>query len=506
MASAANFHRVAKNTVVLYFRMMFQMVVSLYTSRVVLQVLGETDFGIYDVTAGIVTILVFLNNSMAVASQRFITFALGKEDDGYLRRVYSASLLTHICLAVIILILGETVGLWYVLNCLVVPAERMAQAMIVYQCSLLSSIVLIICVPYTALIIAHERMTAYAGITILDVLLNLALVLSLRFWSQDRLVVYALLLLGESVFIRLGYYIYCRVSFHRVYLVLRGVGANLFREMISFGGWSMFGNFALVCNIQGINLVLNGVGGPVINAARGIAFRVQTAIMAFISSFQTAINPQITKCYAQQDVPTMNSLILRSSKFSFILMLFVAIPMMLEASTVLKLWLHDVPQHTVGFTRLLLAVSMLDCVSNSMMVGAAATGNIRRYHTIIGTTLAMALPLAYYLVKIEGMCYEMAFVSQLLMVLLAQFIRQYLCRSLYQFSNRAFFAKVLLPLMEVSVLSVILPFWIHTQMPEGIIRLLLVVVATVLSVIISVGLLGLDQMERVFIVNKILRR
>lgn len=503
MASSANLHRVAKNTVILYFRMFFQMLVFLYTSRVVLNVLGETDFGIYDVTAGIVTILVFLNNSMAVASQRFITFALGRGDGKELSHVYTTSLIIHFCLALLVLFFGETLGVWYVENKLVVPPERAIETMMVFQCSLISAIVLIMFVPYMAIIIAYERMTAYAGITILDVLMKLGIVLSLKYCTQDRLVIYAVMLMFEAIFVRLLYFLYCRVSFPTIRLILHGLKTNLFRKMITFAGWSMFGNFALVCNTHGLNLVLNGVGGAIVNSARGIAFQIQTAIMAFISSFQTAINPQITKCYAQNDVPTMNSLILRSSKFSFMLMLFVAIPLMLETKTVLNLWLHKVPLHAVNFTRLLLCVSMVDCIANSMMIGAASTGKIKKYHIVIGCTLVMALPLACFFVYSLKRPVEYVFIAQLFVVILAQIIRQYLCRSLYNFSNRVFFKDVLKPLFIVSCLSLIGPLIAHIYMSETLLRLLVITLLSIVSICISVFMFGLTHGERNFVLSKI---
>ena len=368
MQAAINNRRVAKNTLVLYFRMLFQMAVYLYTSRVVIRELGLVDYGIYDVVGATIGILVFLNNSMLNCTQRFITFAIGKGDSGYLKNVYSVSLVIHFLLALLILLLGETVGLWYVENRMVIPADRFDAALWVYHCSLISAVFVVISVPYNAAIVAYEKMSAFAGITILDTCLKLAVVLSLAFVGGDKLKAYALMLLGVAFFVRLIYSLYCRYNFKELSFVWVKAGA-LYKEMLGFAGWSTFGNFAYVCNIQGMNLLLNAFGGALLNAARGAAFQVQVAVTSFTASFQTAINPQITKSYAVNDLVAMNKLVLRSSRFSFFLLLFIALPLMLEMPTVLELWLVNVPPYTVMFTRLLLCVTLVDAVANPMMIG-----------------------------------------------------------------------------------------------------------------------------------------
>jgi len=483
--------------------MLFQMVVYLYTSRVILQVLGVSDYGIYDVVGGVVGILVFLNNSMAVATQRYITFALGRKDNVFLNRVFSASIIAHFCLAFLVILVGETIGLFYITHYMVLPAERLPQAVSVFHCSLLTAVVMIISVPYNASIIAHEKMTAFAAITILDVTLKLLIVLALPYVNTDKLVTYAILLVLEALVVRTVYGLYCRYRFREMHFIWHGVGRSLFGEILKFAGWSMFGNLALVCNVQGLNLVLNAVGGPIVNAGRGVAFQAQTAITAFIASFQTAINPQITKSYAKGDVAEMNTLILRGSKFSFYLMLFIAIPFILQTDMLLSLWLHRVPDYAVDFTRLLLCVSMIDCISNSMMVGVAATGRIKRYQITIGLVLLCSLPLAILFVNL-GFPVQSVFVAQIIIYIIAEIIRCFLCQNLYDFRIKAFLKRVLLPIFIVSVISFIPPFVCYCLMDEGILKLLVLTFVSVSSVIATVYALGLEQSEREFVHKKIL--
>ncbi len=501
MQASVDSKRVAKNTVVLYFRMIFQMVVYLYTSRVVIRELGLEDYGIYDVVGAAIGILVFLNNSMLNCTQRFITFAIGRRDGDYLKSVYSVSLIIHIILALLILFLGETVGLWYVENRMVIPPSRFDVALWVYHCSLLSAAFVVMSVPYNSAIIAYEKMTAFAAITILDTLLKLFAVLSLSFIVGDKLKAYALLLLAVAFVVRAVYGIYCKISFKDLSFVWVK-SQSIYKEMLGFAGWSTFGNFALVCNSQGMNLLLNAFGGALLNAARGAAFQVQVAVTAFTASFQTAINPQITKSYAVGDYMAMNKLVLRSSRFSFYLLLLIALPLALEMPQILSLWLTDVPPHTVVFTRILLCVTLVDAVANSMMIGVAATGKIKKYHIVIGCTLICSLPLAWALLKITGNP-AMAFVAQLAMALLAQLFRLFFCRSLFKFSIYSFVRTVLLPISKVLFCTSVPSYILHRYFSGGGIDSLVVIVATLFFTILSVVFIGLTKEEREFVFRKI---
>ena len=493
--------RVAKNTVILYFRMLFQMVVYLYTSRVVIRELGMEDYGIYDVVGAAIGIMMFLNNSMLNCTQRFITFAIGKSDSEYLKKVYSVSLTIHLVLALLVIVFGETVGLWYVCNEMVIPASRFDAALVVYHCSLVAAVFMVVNVPYNSAIIAYEKMTAFAAITILDVCLKLLIILLIPFVAGDKLKNYALMMLAEAFLIRLIYSFYCKYKFKNLqYVWVKS--RSLYKEMLGFAGWSTFGNFAYVCNIQGMNLLLNAFGGALLNAARGAAFQVQVAVTSFTASFQTAINPQITKSYAAGDYAAMNKLVLRSSRFSFFLLLLIALPLALEMPQILSVWLTNVPPYAVVFTRLLLCVTLVEAVANSMMIGVSATGKIRNYHIVIGLTLICALPLAWLLLKVTGNP-AMAFVAQLVMVLVAQFLRLFFCRKLFKFSISLFIKEVFIPIMKVGVCAVIPSYLAHCYFGVGILPSVAVVAVAIVSVIASVALLGLTKGERDFILTKL---
>lgn len=319
--TSENNKRIAKNTLLLYVRMLFMMVVSLYTSRIVLNTLGVEDYGIYNVVGGIVTMFVFISNSMSSATQRYITFALGKGDKERLSTVFSTTLQIHTLIASVVVLLGETVGLWFLYDKMQIPAERMDAAFWVLQCSIVSTFVMIVSVPYNADIVAHEKMSAFAYISILEVLLKLAIVYLLVVFSFDKLILYAILVLAIQILIRFCYSIYCNRHFEET-KYRRVWDKSLFKEMTGFAGWSMFGNMAGVLFGQGLNMLLNVFFGPVVNAARAVAMQVQGAIQQFVGNFQTALNPQITKTYSNGKMNEMHNLMFRSARFSFYLLFF----------------------------------------------------------------------------------------------------------------------------------------------------------------------------------------
>ena len=310
--------RIMKNTVILYLRMIFQMAVYLYTSRVVIKALGLIDYGIYDVVGSVVVAMMFLNNSMLTCTQRFVTYALAKDDNSWLCRVFSHSVFIHFIFGVCIVTVGAVVGTYYIKEIMTLPVGRVSDALFVFYAALATAFVTVISVPYNALIIANEHMGAFALITIVDVLLKLSVALSLFLFTDSRLRAYALLLFIVAVIVRSIYTVYCRVAYKDVRIVAK-FDRDIFKSMLGFLGWNTIGNTAIMCNTQGLNLLLNAVGGPLVNAARGLAFQVQTATVSFINSFQTAINPQITKSYAVGDIERMNSLVLTSSRVSFLL-------------------------------------------------------------------------------------------------------------------------------------------------------------------------------------------
>ena len=489
-----------KNTVILYLRMIFQMAVYLYTSRVVINALGFVDYGIYDVVGSVVMAMMFLNNSMLNCTQRFITCSLaeGKNVSIY----FTQSLMIHALLGLLIVLAGGILGTIYIQEFMNLPAGRTADALFVFYIALASSFVTMVSVPYNALIIANEHMGAFAAITIVDVVLKLSVAMLLFLFDDNRLRMYALLLFVSALIVRCIYGIYCRVAYKDVRFTKR-LDKKIFKKMLGFFGWNTIGNAAIMCNTQGLNLLLNAVGGPVVNAARGIAFQVQTATVSFINSFQTAINPQITKNYAVGNLPKMNSLVLTSSRVSFLLMLFFVVPLLLMTENLLVLWLNDYPPYTALFVRLLICVSVVEAVANPLMVGASATGNIKRYQLMVGGCMLCTLPVAFVALKLGGRP-ETVFWALIATTLMAQFVRMWLCRRLFDFSISDFCLQVLLPIVKVATACFVPLLLLHKYyVCVGGMNVLLVCVALDVWVAVCVCALGLEKAERNFILKKI---
>ena len=392
--------RIAKNTVLLYFRMLLTMGVSLYTSRIVLNTLGVEDFGIYNVVGGVVMMFSFMNSAMSSATQRFLAIELGKKDDEQLKKVFSMSITIHAIIALIILVFAETLGLWFLNAKLVIPIDRMDAANWVYQASILAFMLTVMGVPYNAIIIANERMSVYAYVSIVEVVLKLFIVFALVWIGYDKLKLYAIFILCVTIIIWIIYNIYCKRNFpetrYRFFW-----DKSLYKTMMHYAGWNLFGNLAHVTIGQGLNILLNLFFGPVVNSARGIAYQVNTAVSGFVINFQMAMNPQIFKSYAANDLKYMHQLIFQGAKYSFFLLFFLALPLLIDTETILKWWLKIVPEYTVLFCRLVLINTLIDCISGPLMTAAQATGRIKKYQTAVGGLLLLILPISYLFLKNE---------------------------------------------------------------------------------------------------------
>ena len=505
----ANNRRIAKNTLLLYVRMLFTMAISLYTSRVVLHVLGVTDYGVYNVVGGVITLLGFLTNSMSGASSRYITFSLGKGDMGEMRRTFGNILSIHFLLAGVVLLLGETIGLWFVLEKLRIPADRMDAALWVYHLSVLTAMLGVVSVPYNAAIIAHERMRAFAYIGIVDALLKLVIVYLLWVMPYDKLVIYALLLFGVQVFDRIVYGWYCVRHFEETRARFL-FDKRLFREMFAYAAWTMNGNLAVVGYTQGINILLNLFYGPVVNAARGIATQVQTVAQSFCSNFQTALNPQLTKSYARGDLLRMHQLLTQSSKFSFFILWLIALPLMLEAPLVLRWWLGIVPEHTENFLRLILCASMLSTLSNPLLVSVHATGNLKRFQLIEGTMLLSIVPIAYLLLKLFGIRPEYVFCVHIVVELCTQYARMRIVLPMIAMRVSHYAREVVWPIVKVVLVAPVIPLMVYLLLRQSVASFLLVCTVSVLSLCLAVYCLGCSRSEReslkVMALAKITRR
>lgn len=391
--------RIAKNTLVLYVRMVFALGLSLYTSRVLLDVLGVEDYGLYNVVGGVVVMLGFFNGAMVSSTQRFFSFAIGQNDTDQLRRNYSTILVIQLGLALLVLLLAETLGLWFVRNYLVIPTDRLTAALWVYHLAILSFIISIFQVPFTALIITHEDMSAYAYISIGDLLLKFGVVLALPFVPADKLISYAILLLAVALVTLAVYVGFCRFKYQYVKFS-RTRDRSLFRVLVSYMGWNLWGNSATVIMNQGVNVLLNLFFGPTVNAARAIAYQVRGGVAQLSANFQMAMNPQIVKTYAAGQIDQMHRLVLRGAKLSFFLVSILALPVIFNAEIVLDLWLKDTPQYAVLFTQLVLIDIMIESISGTMMTAIQATGKIALYQSVVGGLLILNLPLSYIALKI----------------------------------------------------------------------------------------------------------
>ena len=498
--SQDNNKRIAKNTLLLYFRMLFMMAVSLFTSRVILNTLGVEDYGIYNVVGGVVAMFGFLNGSMSSTTQRYITFALGKGDDKKLQTVFSTTLQIHAIIAFIIVLLSETIGLWFLYNKMQIPADRMDAAFWVLQCSIVSTVFMIMSVPYNADIIAHEKMSAFAYISVLEVVLKLVIVYMLVVFGVDKLILYAFLLLAIQIMIRLIYSFYCNRHFKET--KYRHVWDKaLFKEMTGFAGWSLFGNLSAVLFTQGLNMLLNVFFGPVVNAARAVAVQVQNAIQHFVSNFQMALNPQITKTYAQNQMEEMHKLMFRSARFSFYLLFFLSLPVLFETEFILTLWLRTVPDNTVVFLRIMICTSLIYAIANPMIVANQATGKVKKYQAVCGTILLMILPISYVLLLLGCPAYSV-FIVHFVMEAIAQLARMIMLRPLIGIGIKDYIVNIYARIALVAVSSLILPFIAYSLMGPGILRFVVLGIICVVSVSASAYYLGLNSNERVFVMSK----
>lgn len=500
-AISENSRRIAKNTLLLYFRMLLMMVIGLYTSRVVLDALGETDYGVYNAVGSMVMVFTFITTSVSSAISRFLAVELGRGDGSRLRKVFSAGLAVQLIFAAALVILAETLGLWFLNERMNIPLERMHAARVVFHCSLGVLVVNLLSVPFNATIIAHEKMSAFAFISILEAVLKLTVALLLYFTILDKLELYAFLSLAVALIVRLVYGLYCRRHFPESRGRLE-LDRSLVKEMASFSGWSFFGSSAYVFNTQGVSSLGNIVFGVAFNAARGVALWVENIVKQFVTNFLTAINPQITKSWASGDRHYCFELVSKGAKFSYLVILAFFIPFLFEAEGILDLWLVDVPADSSLFVKLTLVALMVDLFGNSVLTLMLATGDVKKYYLLTGLTSYLCLPLVWLAFK-AGASAEWAyyvFIAVYLVVLVMKFA---MARARTGFPLGAFIRSVLLPCLAVTALSLVLPYILYVLLPEGLLRIFAVCASAWLSMALSVFLLALTPGERAFVTRKL---
>ena len=399
MAFQADNKKIAKNTIILYMRQILIMVITLYTSRVVLQTLGAEDYGIYNVVGGFVTMFNVISGAFTVAISRFMAYVIGEGDEKRIEELFSTALVVQCCMGIFIVLLLATVGVWYVTNIMVLPAGRTEAALWVLAFSAVSFFINLISVPYNALIVAHEHMKAYAYIAVFEAVMKLLVSFAIVISPFDKLITYSFLTVLSAIIVRFCYSVYCNKNFTGCKFKLR-VHKNTLKEMMSFVGWAFLGNGAVVLRDQGTNMILNFFGGTVVNAARGIAQNVNNAVQSFVNNFMQATQPEITKLKATDQLPEMRALILRSCRVSYFLMLILSIPLIKNINYILAIWLGEVPDYTNLFVAFTLIDSLIAALNNPLLYGVLATGQIKLYEIVMSAMCILSLPINYWLLSL----------------------------------------------------------------------------------------------------------
>ena len=488
----------------LYIRMFVMLAVGLYTSRVVLHVLGASDYGIYNIIGGVVVLFSFLNNALISATQRFLNFNLGKKDINAVHRVFCMSMNSYFILSLVFLILAETIGLWFVDTQLNIPVDRHDASLWVYQFSILTFIVNLLRIPYNATIIAYERMDFYAYISLIEVVLKLVVVYLLYVTSYDKLIVYALLYTLIPILMNVVYKVYCNNNFDITKYQCMW-DKTTFRSLFSFSGWSLFGSIANMSAQQGINILVNMFYGVTANAAVGIANQVTTHVYQFISNFQTAFQPQIVKTYAASEKEAFLNLIFRSAKFSYFMMFLLALPIILTTQDILDIWLVEVPEYTAIFCRLILGFLIIECISAPLWMAVQATGKIKRYQILMAVCIFMNFPLTYLVFKI-GMPVYYAWIIRIFVNVITVSVRCIYMKKYLDFPILSFLKKVIKPILIVSVICIPIPYWVSILMMSGIEKIITVTVISILISLFFIYTLGLNVNEKKFINNILVRK
>lgn len=499
-----NNKRIAKNTLLLYFRMLFMMVVSLYTSRVILNALGVEDFGIYNVVGGVVAMFSVISGSLSTAISRFITYELGKGDQSKLNKIFSASVTIQLLLSLVIVVLIESLGVWFLNAKMTIPDTRMTAANWVLQFSIITFVINLISVPYNAAIIAHEKMSAFAYISILEAVGKLVIAFLIVWSPMDKLIFYAILICVVAVVVRLTYGHYCKKHFAECTYHFHW-DKNILKQMFGFAGWNFIGCSSAILRDQGVNVLLNIFYGPAVNAGRGIAVQVNTAINNFVVNFTTALNPQITKSYASEDYDTMFTLIYKGARFSYYLLLILSLPILLDTHYALELWLKNVPEHTVFFVRLIIIFSMCESISVPLITAMMATGRIRNYQIVVGGLQMLNFPLSYIALSL-GYIPEVTIVIMITVSLMCFAARLYMLKNMIMLKILNYVKNVLLNALAVTCIALILPVFLHHYMEENFLSFVILSVVCIICTVFSVLLVGCSKQERDIVWNFIKKK
>lgn len=487
--------RIARNTMMLYSRMIITMIVGMFTSRVLLQALGVIDYGLYNVVGGFVAMFTMISGSLTSAINRFIAFELGRGDVDMLKKVFSTSIVVQMGLGLIVLFIAETLGLWFLYHKMVIPDGRIHIAFWVFQLSVASFILNLLCLPYNACIISHERMDAFAYISIYEVLCKLIICYAVVYSPIDKLLLYAVLLFCVGLSVRFIYTWYCKRHFAECLFHLT-FDRILLKKMFGFASWNFVGSAGWVLRAEGGTILFNLFGGPAANAANGIAASLSAVVTGFVSNFTMAFNPQITKDYAAKKFVELNNLLIYGSKLSFYMMFLIGLPVMLNAPFILHLWLGNVPEHSAVLVRLIILFSLSETLSTSLITAKLASGRIRNYQLVVGGIQFLSFPVAYTVLKL-GAPIESIYISYIAVSIMCLLCRMIMLRGdIPLLSVRRFTIDVFMNVWLVAGISSIIPYYIYRQCEDGWLCLFLTSFASVVSCLFVMWYVGLNRIER----------
>lgn len=503
MPNSENNKRIAKNTLMLYFRMILTMLVSLYTSRVVLNTLGVEDYGIYSLVGGVVASFGFLSSTISSANSRFISFAIGKNDDSYLSKIFSLANTSNVLITAFVLIICETLGTWWINNKLVIPQDKIALAHVIFQISLLSAIISLLSSAFLALIISYEKMGIFAISQLVQVSLKLLVVIFLPFIRFNSAISYAILLLTINIFFFIYFVIYCKKHFPITNYHLNF--SKDLKEIFSFSSWDLFGNFAVTMRTEGVSILQNMFFGVGINAAIGIASQVQGAVSSFASNILFASKPQVIKSYAQENYDYMNDLIIKSSKYSFLFLCFIITPLIVELDYIVHLWLGIIPDYVIPLIKWFLLFVMGANLSSCVMMGIHATGKIKMSSLINGTLYLLVVPLSYVLLQYFNMP-EIPYILNFSFVMIgANLNMMYLKKYASSFSIKRLYIKAILPVLMLGLATYGLLTFIDALLTNNFLSLVIVVLTSVIIMSLASWFLILEKDVKVLIYNGLWR-
>ena len=497
--------KIAKNTLLLYIRMLLMMAIGLFTSRVILNALGISDMGLMSVAGSVITMFTFLNATLTSGTQRFISYAIGENNAQRLRAVFKSAMTLHLLLAIIIFFLGETLGLWYVYNKLNVEPGRFQAAMWCYQLSIISTVVGMVQLPFNSALIAHEKMNIYAYMTIFDAVFKLLAAYLIQIVCFDRLILYSILIFAAELLSTFLYNLYCRKHFKECSFSF-GYDKGIFRNMLSFSGWNTLGCLAAMGQGTGVNLIINSFCGTVVNGARGIAFQANGWVTRFVENFMVALNPQIIKSYASGDIQRMSSLVINGARFGCYLFLLLGIPLFVEIEFVLKLWLGQCPEHTVAFMRIVMIETLFKTMGTPTVTAMHATGQMKLLNITVGSILLLIVPVSYVCFRL-GLSPEQVLLINIIPWIVVPFIRVFLVKKYSQgkFPVGQYLYQVVLKTTAMALLMFV-PIWLFSYYMQSYtdwIRFCAIFTSRLVFSAMVIYYIGLEQKYRILLVEKL---